>query len=185
MRPQHLALTLSLTLAAPAARAQTFAVPLGEARHAMARDERLRAWTLLGEGAVSLAAGVPMLAATDDPAVRWSGVMTAAFGAVNLGLAIPWLLRVPGEERDAEGNTELAVRLRRSRAARRTAAVFALNVGLDVLYVAAGAAAWALSDGDRGMRGAGIASLAQGAFLLGFDLWGWVASDANAERFVR
>ena len=51
--------------------------------------------------------------------------------------------------------------------------------------VAAGAAAWALSDGDRGMRGAGIASLAQGAFLLGFDLWGWVASDANAERFVR
>lgn len=92
---------------------------------------------------------------------------------------------MPGEERDAEGNTELAVRLRRSRAARRTAAVFALNVGLDVLYVAAGAAAWALSDGDRGVRGAGIASLAQGAFLLGFDLWGWVASDANAERFVR
>ena len=79
MRPHRLALTLSLTLVTTAASAQTFAVPLGEARHTMARDERLRAWTLLGEGAVSLAAGVPMMAATDDPAVRWSGVLMEAY----------------------------------------------------------------------------------------------------------
>lgn len=181
------ALAAAVALGGSTARAQEFAVPLAEARREMGRDERLRAWTLLGEGMVSTAVGVPMIALSDDPAVQWAGVMTAAFGAVNLGLAIPWVLRVTPEERDAAGGTELAVRLRRSRAARRTAAVFALNVGLDVLYVAAGATAWALGAerDDRGLRGAGIASLAQGVFLLGFDVWGWIASDANAERFVR
>lgn len=181
------AVALAIALVAPAATAQPFAVPLDAARRTMARDERTRAWTLLGEGAASVAVGVPLLVATDDAGVRWAGVMTATFGAINVGLAVPWLLGVAAEERARPGEPELASRLRRARSAHRTAAVFALNVGLDVLYVVAGAAAYALgaADGDAGLRGGGVASMAQGAFLLGFDLWGWIASDANADRFVR
>jgi hypothetical protein len=186
-RSRSLVCAIALSLGPTAAAAQTFAVPFGAARHAMARDERTRAWTLLTEGAASIAVGVPLLAATDDPGVRWAGVMTATFGAVNVGLAVPWLLGVSAEERAVPGEADLTARLRRSRSARRTAAVFALNVGLDALYLVAGAAAYALgaANADDGLRGGGVASMAQGAFLLGFDLWGWIASDANADRFVR
>ncbi|MEZ4408216.1 MAG: hypothetical protein R3A52_17320 [Polyangiales bacterium] len=167
------------------ASAQTFTAPVDDARGAMARDERARAWSL-AEGALSTAAGVPMILATDDPGVRWAGVMTAGFGAVNLGLAIPWLLRLPRDDRPVAGETELETRLRRSRAAHRTATVFAVNVGLDVLYVVAVTVAWILGarDHDEGLRGGGVATLAQGAFLLAFDLWGWIASDRNATRFT-
>lgn len=181
-----LALCVSLSLSPAVASAQTFTVPLDDARRAMARDERARAWTLLTEGALSTAAGVPMILATDDPGARWAGVMTAGFGAVNLGLAIPWLLRLPRDDRPVAGETELEARLRRSRAAHRTATVFAVNVGLDVLYVAAGTVAWVLGarDHDDGLRGGGVATLAQGTFLLAFDLWGWIASDRNATRFT-
>ncbi len=184
--PLAVAVTLTLTLTPALASAQTFTVPLDEARGAMARDERARAWTLLTAGALSTAAGVPMILATDDPRLRWAGVMTAGFGAVNLGLAIPWALRLGNEDRPVAGETELMTRLRRSRAAHRTATVFAVNVGLDVLYVVAGTVAWILGahEGADGLRGGGIATLAQGTFLLAFDLWGWVASDRNATRFT-
>jgi hypothetical protein len=186
-RGRSLAYVLALALGPATAAAQTFAVPFDAARHTMARDERTRAWTLLTEGAASVAVGVPLLAATDDPGVRWAGVMTATFGAINVGLAVPWLLGVSAEERAVPGELDLTARLRRSRSAHRTAAMFALNVGLDALYVVVGATAYALgaAHADDGLRGGGVASMAQGAFLLGFDLWGWIASDANADRFVR
>jgi hypothetical protein len=138
-----------LLMASPAA-AQEFRVPLVEAVRAAHDDERVRAWTLLSVGAASGAAGASLLA-VDDPALRGAGVMTLSFGAVNAALAVPWLLRLPGERVDTPGETDLAARLRRSRASRRGAAVLALNVGLDVLYVAAGITAMALGarDGDR------------------------------------
>lgn len=178
-------LALAVTLGTGSAVAQPFARTVDVAQRRMADDERTRAWVLLGEGALSTAAGVP-LAIAGDETTRWAGIMTAGFGVVNLALAIPWLVRIGDDDRAVPGETELATRLRRSRAAHRTSAVFALNVGLDVLYVAAGVTAWALGarEGSDGARGGGIAAVAKGTFLLGFDLWGWIASDRNAARFV-
>lgn len=186
MKAARIAIALATLGFAPTLSAQTFSLSLHEAERRVAVDERRRAWTLFTEGSLSTAVGVPMIVA-GDASVRWAGVMTAAFGAVNLGLALPWLLRLPNEDRVMPGETELATRLRRARAARRTAAVFALNVGLDVLYLAAGATAlWLGSrDNDPRLEGAGSAVLAQGTFLLAFDLWGWIASDHNADRFAQ
>ncbi len=44
--------------------------------------------------------------------------------------------------------------------------------------------AWALAEGDERLRGGGIAVLAQGVFLLGFDVWGWIAAAQNADRYT-
>ncbi|MFO0604952.1 MAG: hypothetical protein U0324_17350 [Polyangiales bacterium] len=179
------ALALSLCLMAPAAAAQTrFAVPLADATRAERDEGRVRAWVLFAEGAASTAAGATMALATGDDRVRFAGLMTLGFGAVNLALALPWALRAGRVAEARPGETELAARLRLARAAHGSAAVFALNVGLDVAYVAAGAAAWALANGDERLRGGGIAALAQGAFLLGFDVWGWVATARDAERYT-
>lgn len=166
--------------------AQEFRVPLADAVRATHDEERVRAWTLFSEGAASVAAGASLLA-SDDPALRGAGVMTLSFGAVNAALAAPWLLRLPRDLAATPGETDLAARLRRTRAARRGAAVLALNVGLDLLYVAAGVTAMLLGarDNDRALEGGGAATIAQGGFLLAFDLWGWIASDANADRFTR
>jgi hypothetical protein len=185
MRRAAMAGVVVLLMTAPAG-AQEFRVPLAEAVRATHDEERVRAWTLLSEGAASVAAGASLLA-VDDPALRAAGVMTLSFGAVNAALAAPWLLRLPGERADTPGETDLAARLRRSRASRRSAAVLALNAGLDLLYIAAGITAMVLGarDGDRALEGGGAATLAQGGFLLAFDLWGWIASDANADRFTR
>ncbi len=176
---------LALVLAGAPASAQRFETPLPEAVRAQRSDERVRAWTLLAEGAASTAVGVPMaLAAGDDDRLRWAGWMTLAFGAVNAALAVPWLLRLRSPAAPPAGSTELSERLWRGRAAERSGAVFALNLGLDVLYVTAGAVAWGLAAGDERLRGGGIAVVAQGAFLLAFDLWGWIASDRNAGRYT-
>ena len=179
------ALALSLCLlAAPATAQDRFANALADAARAERDEGRIRAWVLCGEGATTTAAGAAMALATDDERVRFAGLMTLTFGAVNLALATPWLLRASRIPSARAGESELAARLRLAREARGTAAVFALNTGLDVAYVSAGAAALALADGDPRLRGGGIAVLAQGLFLLAFDLWGWIAAARDADRYT-
>ncbi len=185
VNPPRAALALALCLAAPTAGAQErFRTPLADAVRAQQDDERTRAWVLLGEGAASTAAGATMALATSDDRTRFAGLMTLGFGAVNLALAIPWALRARHEPAPRAGETEFAARIRYAQEAHGTATVFALNVGLDVVYVAAGAVAWALADGDERLRGGGVAVVAQGAFLLAFDVWGWIASSRNARRYT-
>jgi hypothetical protein len=179
------ALALSLCLlASPAVAQQRFSLSLADAARAERDEGSVRAWVLFGEGALSTAAGAAMALATDDDRVRAAGFMTLGFGAVNLALAVPWVLRA-GRVADARADeTDLGARLRLARAAHGSAAVFALNVGLDVAYVTAGAVAWALAGGDERLRGGGVAVLAQGVFLLGFDVWGWIAAARNADRYT-
>ena len=180
-----LPLALAACLAAlPAGAQSTFRFSLDEARRSQRDEERVRAWVLFGEGAASTAAGAAMALAADGDRARFAGWMTLGFGAVNLALAVPWVVRVSRPAAASSGETELAARLRHAREAQRSAAVFALNLGLDVAYVVAGAVAWALADGDERLRGGGIAVTAQGGFLLAFDLWGWIAADGNAGRYT-
>jgi hypothetical protein len=50
--------------------------------------------------------------------------------------------------------------------------ILAVNAGLDVLYIAGGLAVVAgRGRTDRAALGHGLAAVAQGAFLLGFDAW--------------
>ena len=185
MRRVAVPFVLALLGATPAAAQERFRVPLPEARRTQHAEERVRAWVLFSEGAASTAAGTAMALATDDDRTRFAGLLTLGFGAVNVALALPWVLRVcRGAASPRPGETELAARLRHAREGQRSAAVFALNLGLDVAYITAGAFAWALADRDERLRGGGIAGTAQGVFLLVFDLWGWIAADGNAARYT-
>jgi hypothetical protein len=118
--------------------------------------------------------------------------MTAAWGAVNLALALPWLVRL-GREHSQRGRwsalsrDDLAREVERARDdASRGAAFFALNTGLDVAYVTAGALMLYLGERPETrsdwLSGMGIAVLVQGAALLAFDAWGWAARDADRAR---
>jgi hypothetical protein len=108
---------------------------------------------VLGGWAVgSLVAGTGL---SLQPATRGFGRQTAAWGAVDGAIAL-----VGARRRAARGPTDPA-RLRR---------VLLLNAGLDVGYLAAGAAlVLAPAARARGLRGDGLAVLVQGGFLLVLD----------------
>ena len=61
---------------------------------------------------------------------------------------------------------------------------FAVNFGLDVAYITAGALLFIIGrvDGSRSRwpEAAGITLAGQGAFLLGFDLWQWHGANRRA-----
>jgi hypothetical protein len=114
-------------------------------------EERLT--RVLGGWAVgSLAVGALL---SLRPATRGFGRQTAAWGAVDGAIAL-----VGARRRTAKGPTDPA-RLRR---------VLLVNAGLDVGYLAAGAAlASHPRFRARGLRGDGLAVLVQGGFLLVLD----------------
>ena len=87
-----------------------------------------------------------------------AGRQHALWGAVDGALAARGLLRAPDRRRDP---CERAARLRR---------LLLVNSGLDVGYLALGAALRSRRLGAA-RRGDGGAVLVQGAFLLGLDLW--------------
>ena len=105
---------------------------------------RLMAWSLPWIGA-----GIIGLWASND--AYWKGFwgMNAAWGLINTGIAFAGLL---GAEPDP--------------ASLRT--ILLVNAGLDVLYVVGGV--YLLSRTEDTWRGAGVAVIVQGAFLLIFDL---------------
>ena len=159
-------------------------------RHVAAR-RREGLW-LLGAGAVSAAFGGALgLWGRNEEARVVAGATCAAFGAINLGLSFG-LLDVSGERRAAiERQPTGAYRQQREAelvAQLRSAQGFALNTGLDVFYIGAGALLVALGHargGELGWeQGAGLAMMGQGGFLLGFDVAGWVLANrrANAVR---
>jgi hypothetical protein len=119
-----------------------------------------RAMAVLGaQGALSLGVGLPLALGGGAPAVQAAGGMTAAWGAINGGIAG---LGAVGAQRPVADPTAAAARTRR---------VLAVNIGLDALYVGAGAwmAAAGAQRGDEALRGAGAAIVAQGGFLWAFD----------------
>lgn len=169
MSARSLALALAvssgaLALAAQPASAQTRDEELARAeRDAFVGEQRALMWTLMGWAATSVGAGSAMWAgASGDEAVRWAGIQSVAWGAVNATIATISLVNLRADARESKTLMEW----RQDRAdARRT---FTWNAGLDVLYVGVGAALLLFAKDDA-LQGSGAAILAQGGFLLAFD----------------
>lgn len=161
--------------------------------------EHTQSWTLFAWGVVNVAQGAGLAigawaAHTGlDERLAAFGISSAAVGAVNTALAVPWVLRMPNERRRAQRWNELTAQqlereLDRARdEARHAAAFFALNTGLDVAYITAGSLLFAI--GERAetrsltLSGVGLAVIVQGAALLAFDAWGWAARHRDGDRF--
>jgi hypothetical protein len=160
-------------------------VSLAAAPRAEAQLRGDGAW-LLGAGLASTAAGALAAGArSGDEAWLSAGVTTASFGAVDALLALGLLdlggrtlaaitsdPRAPAEQADAERVAQY-----------QSGQAFALNAGLDVAYLTAGALLAAFGSaqgGEAWQRGAGYALLGQGGFLFGFDLACWVRSNRRA-----
>lgn len=117
--------------------------------------------TLGGFGAASVAGGTVLATVASSPGTRAFGQQTAAWGAVDLAIAglAAW--------RSAAHPVIRAARLRRTLLA---------NAGLDVGYIAAGAAVAVLCPAPGGRvtpeqaRGHGLAVVVQGLGLLALDL---------------
>ncbi len=202
MRLGVLALMLALPVSA-AAQSLALTVPdpiaseLADVRRAHQIERRESGIVLITAGLASVIGGaITAGVGHDDPFWLTFGLGTAGWGAVNAGLAIAMLDLGDGGlaaiERDrALRYDELArARERALRAQHDTATIYALNLGLDVFYVAAGVLSFFLADlidsaHDRDLlRGYSVAMLGQGVFLFGFDLVGWITSSARADRIA-
>jgi hypothetical protein len=156
-------LALGLGLALAPGRAQ--ADEAGDAaRDAYIRDQRNH-MTVLGAYALgSVAAGIPMLTAS-RPEIRAAGLQNLAWGAVDGVIALVALVATNNQR----GEQSTAAHWAEERDTSRR--IFAINAGLDVLYVATGALLLALGKTEA-LRGTGAGVLVQGGFLLAFDTAG-------------
>jgi len=198
-------LALSLFLAPTAASAQAvdltrphpIADELADVRRSHHIERREAGHVLFWTGLASVVGGSVVAGVLhDDPFWLAFGVGTAGWGAVNAGLAIPMLdlsgSGLAGIEADRllRDDELRAARERALRAQERSGALFALNLGLDVFYVASGILLFFLADQlddperAENLRGYSVAMTAQGAFLFGFDLVEWIASAARADRIA-
>lgn len=125
---------------------------------------RLLAW-----GAVSVAGGAALAVvgrATGRRFLEGFGTQTVGWGAIDAAIALGGLARARRHRADPPVGDAVA------REAARVRRILALNAGLDVVYVAGGLAVAATRGRtDAAARGHGLAAVAQGAFLLGFDAW--------------
>lgn len=118
--------------------------------------------TLMAWAVASVATGTMLLSTSRDNYVRAVGVQNVAWGAIDgaiaafgyRGIRKQRLLDKPVAHWKTEDQ-----RLRK---------VFLINAGLDVLYIAAGAALWGLSKNEI-VRGSGAGVIFQGSFLFAFD----------------
>lgn len=134
----------------------------------------------------SIAAGIKH----DDRTWLSASVTTLGFGLINALLALP-LLDLSGTRRAAIAREEAEppmslerLRQREAAAQLKSGQVFALNAGLDILYLATGAFLLAMSQRDTRHadweRGVGAAFLVQAPFFLGFDIGCWIRSNRRA-----
>lgn len=118
--------------------------------------------TLMAWAVASVATGTMLLTTSRDNYVRAVGVQNVAWGAIDGAIAAfgyrgihkQSLLDKPVIHWKTEDQ-----RLRK---------IFLINAGLDVLYIAAGAAFMGLSKNEI-VRGSGAGVIFQGSFLLAFD----------------
>lgn len=162
------------------------------------REERIdEAFVVLTYGLASvvlggLAAGV----GHEDPFWIGAGLGTAGWGAVNAALSLGMMdlggdvARAIEEDRAGlRGSMRVARREELAREQYTSATVFAVNAGLDVLYVAGGVLiaviANLLETPDPALEGYGIAMAVQGAGLLAFDIVEWIRSLERGDRLLR
>jgi len=164
---------------------------LREVRAANAAQYRREGWWLFGWGLASaVAGGVVAIALRDEPEWLSFGLTTAAFGAIDAGLAAG-MLDLGGSRREAIAAGRLgdltdpdAVLEASITSQRKSGQIFALNFGLDVAYITAGLLMFFLGrakEPDEGLlTGSGIGMITQGAFLLAFDLAAWIHTGQRA-----
>jgi hypothetical protein len=175
-------LATSLVLSAgPAAgqrpTAPTASVPAVAAALDRARSDHLRRVALWGAANVVLGAGLWASAGSDTPTRRGFGIQTAAWGAINLGIAA-WAGLSFSETDPGALSGVLA-------AEDRWAHILLVNLGLNVGYMAVGGALWAASTrglrSGRAVRGHAAAVVLQGAGLLVLDGVAWLSSSHRLE----
>ena len=170
---------LAVVLSASPARAEDDrahdATEATEARDAFVRDQQ-KLMTVLGAYALgSISTGIPMMTSSSEE-VRAAGVQNVAWGAVDGAIALYALALALARERSPSPAKESAAHWTGERAKLRT--LFAVNAGLDVLYITAGALLLALGQTD-GVRGTGGGILAPGGFLFAFDTAGFFVMAPN------
>ena len=160
--------------------------------------ERREAGVVLALGGLlsALGGGIVAGAGNEDPFWLAFGIGTAGWGAVNAALAIGLLDLGDGgragieAERALRGEELARARERELRRQLDSATMFAVNFGLDVLYIATGVMLFFLADRLDGadeqqmLRGYAISQVAQGTFLFAFDLVEWLASTRRADRIA-
>ncbi len=185
--------------ALPVRRAAAQRAPLAESFHSVRVESRAQkveeGWFLFSFGAASIAAGTPWaIAVNSDPFHLWAGVGTATWGAVNLLLSTSMLdlggAQTRRIERERTMNPEEArLSLRQQLSAENNGVgLFAFNAGLDVFYIASAALLYVLGDQlahrEPGLMGYASAQMAQGAVLLGFDIFCWIRSGNRSSRYM-
>lgn len=157
------------------------------------REARRReGFWLLGWGALNAGVGSALaVASRESPPALAASLTSVAFGAINAALAFGLLDLSQAKKRAIEGDAHDFAQQREAAliAQLKSGQGFALNVGLDVFYIASGLLLFGLGQlqGKRwgAAEGAGIAMVGQGAFLLGFDLFAWRAVNRRAEALRR
>lgn len=168
-----------------------FAGDLADLAGAHVEVRKTEGWVLLFWGLANVGAGVAMAAVGhEDDGWLNAGITTAAWGAINSGLSLILLDLGGSAAARAEQTRELRGRALFDRrdeliaGQRGSATLFALNTGLDVAYIVAGALLYGLgtaqSPTDSALVGVGGAILAQGGALLVFDIFNWVAASSRA-----
>lgn len=163
----------------------TFALALAPSPSQDALPRRHQRTQLAGMGVLSgyavanIGWGVASRLRTDG-VTRYVHEMNAAWNGINLTLGVVGLVR---NRRPPAAEEALRVH-------HRTRTVFAINAGLDVLYIAAGSAMWSSAQTAGAQRdrveGYGRSIVLQGAFLFAFDLAMLLAHDRALEgRSVR
>lgn len=133
-------------------------------------------------GGMNVVAGAIGWPLADDEQWQSFHAMNLAWGAVNLAIAIPALVRNLNAD---PAKISLADTLSSEES---LTSVLLLNVGLDVAYVTAGALLWERGDfgGDPLLTGMGQALILQGAFLMAFDIvFAVLTSDAKAHLYTQ
>ena len=168
---------------------------LGDLRLSIRTSRRTAGYVLLGFGLLSVVAGATIaVVGREQHALLAAGITTASFGAVNAALA-PGLMDLSGAEEtsvraDLARGPHAFAALRESQmvAHLHSGQFFAVNTGLDVFYIATGALLCAIAavrdEPDRWELGAGVAAIAQGSWLLAFDIVNWLSSNRRAEAIA-
>ena len=154
---------------------------------ALQTAQRAHLWRVAAWGMANVALGVSLLAVGDrreHPARHGFGVQSAAWGAVNIGIATVALSTGFGDP-----TSSLAAAIRAENA---YADVLLLNLGLNVGYAGVGAALVAVghragipSAQTRGaLRGHGWALVLQGAGLFALDGIAWLGSRTRLRYLV-
>jgi hypothetical protein len=191
-----LALVL-VTVAAPTrahAQMRSLGDQLADVRTGNQSELRDGGWFLAGFGTLSFAGGIAVAAAgNQDPLILWTGISTAAWGLINALFGLTLMDLGHAEANDiAHDRTLTGHYLRRTRdeelsQAHQQAAMFALNVGLDVAYIVSGILIAYLASEQRHLEwleAFGITMASQGLVLGTFDLTEWIQSGGRAGRIM-